>query len=241
MTEVVRVEHLTKNFGTVRAVDDISFTIQSGEIVGFIGPNGAGKSTTMRVLTGFLTGDHGLVHVLGHDVTRDPLAVQRVIGYLPESNPLYTDMRVTAFLQFAAEIRGIEKAKRAAAVDRAIQLCALEPVVRKRIRELSKGYRQRVGLAQAVVHRPPVLILDEPTEGLDPNQRVVMRELIQGFANDGATIILSTHILAEVERTCPRALMISKGRLVGDDKPSVLAQHHASLEDAFRAVTQTKE
>ena len=238
---MIRVQDLCKSFGSHRAVDRVSFEIQTGEIVGFIGPNGAGKSTTMRMLTGYLASDRGRAEVMGFDVSRHPLEVQRRIGYLPEANPLYVDMRVRPFLRFVAEVRGVPRRERLAAVERAIELCALEDVARKRIRECSKGYKQRVGLAQAVIHSPRVLILDEPTEGLDPNQRVVMRDLIQGFAKQGATVILSTHILPEVELTCPRALMISRGRIVADGAPKQISGALGTLEQAFRQITQTKE
>ena len=238
---MIRVQNLSKSFGSHRAVDSIGFEVQTGEVVGFIGPNGAGKSTTMRMLTGYLASDRGRAEVMGIDVAKDPRAVQRMIGYLPESNPLYVDMRVRPFLRFVAEVRGIPRRERAAAVDRAVELCALGEVVRKRVRECSKGFKQRVGLAQAVIHSPKVLILDEPTEGLDPNQRVLMRDLIQGFAKEGATVVLSTHILPEVELTCPRALMISQGRIVADGPPKSISGPNATLEQAFRLITETQD
>ncbi|MBK9384378.1 MAG: ATP-binding cassette domain-containing protein [Planctomycetes bacterium] len=238
---MIRVQDLCKSFGSHRAVDHVSFEIETGEIVGFIGPNGAGKSTTMRMLTGYLASDRGRAEVLGFRCLA-PSARGAAPHRLPAGvEPALRRHARAPFLRFVAEVRGIPRRERAAAVERAIELCALQEVARKRIRECSKGYKQRVGLAQAVIHSPKVLILDEPTEGLDPNQRVVMRDLIQGFAKQGATVILSTHILPEVELTCPRALMISRGRIVADGAPKKISGPLGTLEQAFRQITQTKE
>ena len=211
----IKVEHLVKRFGHHTAVDDISFTVHSGEIVGFLGPNGAGKTTTMRVITGFLAPTAGHALVQGVDVLEDPVQVRRHLGYLPEAAPVYRDMRVADYLDFIGRIRGLARAERVAAVERVTTECGLQERYYQPIGSLSKGYRQRVGLAQALVHSPDILILDEPTSGLDPNQIIEIRNLIREI---GArkTIILSTHILSEVQATCDRVLIISQGKLVAD-------------------------
>lgn len=208
------VNNLTRHYGAQKAVDALSFEVRSGQVVGLLGPNGAGKSTTMKMLTSYLMPDSGSAQVGGKDVVNESLEVRRILGYLPESNPLYTDMYVREYLLSVAAFYQMDNPHRR--VERMIEQTGLGPEAHKRIVQLSKGYRQRVGLAQALVHDPQVLILDEPTSGLDPNQLVGIRELIMGLAAD-KTVLLSTHILQEVEWMCPRVLIIHKGRLVADD------------------------
>jgi ABC-2 type transport system ATP-binding protein len=218
---MIEVRQLTKSFGNKRAVDGISFQVAKGEVLGFLGPNGAGKSTTMRIIAGYLPASSGTVTVGGKDVSLDPLGVKRQIGYLPENAPSYAEMDVTGFLKFAAEIRGLRGSSASKAVDTAIDLCFLSSVRRQSIETLSKGYRHRVGLAQAVIHDPPVLILDEPTDGLDPNQKHEVRSLIRHMGETKA-IIFSTHILEEVEAACSRAMIIHNGRIVASGTPNEL-------------------
>ena len=208
------VNNLTRHYGAQKAVDALSFEVRSGQVVGLLGPNGAGKSTTMKMLTSYLKPDSGSAQVGGKDVVNESLEVRRILGYLPESNPLYTDMYVREYLLSVAAFYQMDNPHRR--VEKMIEQTGLGPEAHKRIVQLSKGYRQRVGLAQALVHDPQVLILDEPTSGLDPNQLVGIRELIMGLAAD-KTVLLSTHILQEVEWMCPRVLIIHKGRLVADD------------------------
>jgi ABC-2 type transport system ATP-binding protein len=219
---MIEVQGLSKEFGVVKAVDGISFKIAKGEVVGFVGPNGAGKTTTMRILTCFLPADEGEVKIGGHDVIDDSLAVRAMIGYLPENAPLYLDMSVEGFLDFIAAVRGIAPAERSAAGARMIATCGLTGVVKKQIGELSKGFRQRVGLAQAMIHDPEILILDEPTVGLDPNQIREIRKLIKKLGQN-KTIILSTHILSEVEAACNRVIVIHQGKIVADGSVSLVA------------------
>ncbi len=219
---MIRVQGLTKRYGPVVALEGVSFEIGRGEVVGFLGPNGAGKTTTMKILTGYLHPDRGGAEVAGHSVLREPLSVKRQIGYLPESTPLYAEMRVDHYLDFAGAVRGIPAAGRKGAIDRVVGACALEGVMKKQVGELSRGYRQRVGLAQALLHDPPILILDEPTSGLDPNQIVEIRGLIARLGRE-KTILLSTHILPEVRETCRRVLIIHRGRIVADGTPDSLA------------------
>ena len=213
---MIKVEGLTKRYARTVAVDDISFEIEEGQIVGFLGPNGAGKTTTMRVLTCFLPPTAGKVSVAGFDVLEDPLEVKKRIGYLPESPPVYPEMDVTDYLNFAGRIKGISSGDITKRADEAMEKCALGDVRRRLIGKLSKGYRQRVGLAQAIIHNPDVLILDEPTSGLDPKQIIEIRELLKHLAGEH-TIILSTHILSEVEQSCERVIIISHGKLVATD------------------------
>jgi len=215
----IHVEQLLKTYGTQRAVNGISFSVNRGEIVGFLGPNGAGKSTTMKILTGYLKQDSGSARVVGIDVSRNPLDVKKRIGYLPESNPLYLDMYIREYLSFKAELHGLSDKK--SAVNRVISTVGLTPESKKRIGQLSKGYRQRVGLAAALIHDPEVLILDEPTSGLDPNQIVEIREVIRQQGTD-KTVLFSSHILQEVEAICDRVIIIHKGELVADDTLSNL-------------------
>ncbi|PID93457.1 MAG: gliding motility-associated ABC transporter ATP-binding subunit GldA [Bacteroidetes bacterium] len=211
----VVVKNLTRKYGAQRAVDDISFTVRTGEVLGFLGPNGAGKTTTMKAITTSLAPSSGEIRVGNVSVTENPEAVKLHIGYLPESNPLYTEMPVLDYLKYVADIHGIPKGKREDRILEMVNVCGLEGEKHKLISELSKGYRQRVGLAQALIHDPEVLILDEPTTGLDPNQIVEIRELIKRIGRE-KTVILSSHILAEVEATCDRILIINKGKIVAD-------------------------
>lgn len=238
---MIEVKGLVKTYGAKRAVDGVSFKVNRGDILGFLGPNGAGKSTTMKMITGFLRPTAGTAIVNGHDVTRDPVAVKRCIGYLPESAPAYGEMTVQEFLGFIAEARGFRSATdRTAQVDRAISLTHLDPVRRQSIETLSKGYKQRVGFAQALLHDPSVLVLDEPTDGLDPNQKNEVRSLIKSMAAEKA-VILSTHILEEVEAICTRVIIISQGRVVVDETPAQFQarQPGARLDAIFRSLTQS--
>ena len=234
MTDLVQIENLVKHFGPIRAVDDISFAVGRGEVLGFLGPNGAGKSTTMKVVTGFLSADSGRVTVGGEDIAANPIAAKRRIGYLPEGAPLYSDMTTRAFLEFAAGIRGFRGEEKRRRVDETVARVALESVLEQPIETLSKGFKRRVGLAQSILHDPEVLILDEPTDGLDPNQKHEVRSLIREMAPRKA-IILSTHLLEEVDAVCSRAVIISAGRLVSDGTPGEL---HARADD-HNAVTLT--
>lgn len=209
------VENLTKYYGDQKAVDNISFSIQTGEVVGFLGPNGAGKSTTMKMITCYMASSSGKIHLDGIDADAQPGEIKRKIGYLPENNPLYTDMAIIDYLKFCAEIQGVEKGLIPGRIREMIEMCGLSLERHKKIKELSKGYRQRVGLAQAMIHNPEVLILDEPTTGLDPNQIIEIRKLIKELGRE-KTVILSSHILSEVEATCDRILIINRGRIVAD-------------------------
>lgn len=219
---MIEINQLSKHFGAFTAVDDLSFTVNPGEVLGFLGPNGAGKSTTMKMITGFLSPSSGGVKVFGHDVVESPVTAKRMIGYLPEGAPAYGDMTVMAFLQFIAKVRGLSKAQSAERIAAVIDQVNLHKVVNKQIDNLSKGYGRRVGLAQAILHDPKVLILDEPTDGLDPNQKHEVRKLIAGMAED-KIIIISTHILEEVEAVCTRAVIIADGKLLADGRPQDLA------------------
>ena len=212
---MINVQNLTKLYGTAKALKGISFEVARGEVIGFLGPNGAGKSTTMKILTGYLMPSSGVATIDGLDVVEHSLEVRRRIGYLPESTPLYTEMRVDDYLRFAAEIRGVPGSQLRQKVDRVIGLCRLREVTGKNIIELSKGFRQRVGLAQAMVHEPDVLILDEPTSGLDPNQIVEVRGLVKELSKSH-TVILSTHYLQEVEASCSRVIIVRRGEIVAD-------------------------
>jgi ABC-2 type transport system ATP-binding protein len=218
MSALIEIEHLTKHFGPFIAVDDVSFNVSKGEVLGFLGPNGAGKSTTMKMVTGFLTPTAGKVRVAGFDVVEEPLEAKRSMGYLPEGAPAYPDMTPATFLDFVAEIRGLNGPARKAAIERAAQHVELGPVMDQPIDTLSKGFKRRVGLAQAILHDPPVLILDEPTDGLDPNQKHEVRTLIRTMAAEKA-IVISTHILEEVEAVCTRAVIIARGRLLAEGHP----------------------
>lgn len=219
---MISIDRLTKSYGDTQALKGISFEVPRGQVVGFLGPNGAGKSTTMKVLTGFVRASGGSVNVGGLSVDDAPIETKKKIGYLPESNPLYDDMMVNDYLEWVSEVRGIKKGERAAAIDRAVKRCGLSPVRGKNISELSKGYRQRVGLAQAIVHDPDLLILDEPTTGLDPNQVLEIRALIKELGEE-KTVLMSTHIMQEVQATCSRVVIINKGEIVADGTPDALA------------------
>ncbi len=219
---MIEAQGLTKHYGSVVAVEDATFEVKRGEVVGFLGPNGAGKTTTMKILTCFIAPSDGSARVSGADIFEDPIAVRQAIGYLPENTPLYTEMLVLEYLEYIARMRGLRGAQSDSRIRAVVEETALGDVIGKSIGELSKGFRQRVGLAQALVHEPPVLILDEPMSGLDPNQAAEIRELIREIGRE-RTVILSTHNLAEVQVTCGRVLIISQGRLVADDTPDELA------------------
>ena len=226
MDEMISLSGLTKRFGPVTAVDNISLSIKRGEVLGFLGPNGAGKSTTMRMVTGFVAPSEGTITVCGFDVSRDPLEVQKRIGYMPEGAPLYGDITPLAFLRFIASIRGFRGHERDRRVDSAIDKLELRDVLHRPIETLSKGFKRRTGLAQSLLHEPDILILDEPTDGLDPNQKHQVRELIRTMSPDKA-IVISTHILEEVAAVCTRAVVIAKGRVVFDGTPIELQQRSA--------------
>ncbi len=230
---MIEVKGLSKHYGPFTAVDNISFSVPKGQILGFLGPNGAGKSTTMKMITGFLEASAGSIHVAGFDSQKEPIAIKERIGYLPESAPLYDEMTVYEFLRFIADVRELKAPEEAIA--RMKEICFLAEVWNKPIETLSKGFRQRVGFAQALIHDPPVLILDEPTDGLDPNQKHEVRELIKKMAHD-KTIILSTHILEEVEAVCQRVIIIAKGRVVTDATPAELLEQ-GPLDVVFRRIT----
>jgi len=247
---MIEVENLTKRYGRTTAVDGVSFRVQKGEILGFLGPNGAGKTTTMRILTCYLPPTDGTARVAGYDVFESPLEVKRRVGYIPETPPLYPDMDVDGFLDFCAKIKGVPAASRKGKIDEAVGKTRIGDVRGKLIGRLSKGYRQRVGLAQAILANPDVLILDEPTAGLDPKQIIETRELIKGLGGDH-TIVLSTHILPEVSMTCGRVVIINKGKVVAEDTPDNLTRRlrgagalrvdvrgdAAAATDALRGVT----
>jgi len=219
---MLEIRNLFKNFGPLVAVDDISFTVSRGEVLGFLGPNGAGKSTTMKMITGFLAPTAGTAVICGADIRERPLAAKRQFGYLPEGAPAYPDMTVADFLHFVAHIRGFRGKEAQARIDRIVDLVHLDEVYQQRIDTLSKGFRRRVGVAQALIHDPPVVILDEPTDGLDPNQKYEMRSILAGMQAEKA-IIISTHLLEEVEAVCSRAIIIARGRILADATPSELA------------------
>ena len=215
---MIEIKNLTKRFAQHTAVDDLSFSVQPGEVLGFLGPNGAGKSTTMKMLTGFLAPTSGSASILGFDIQKDTLKAQQQIGYLPEGAPCYGDMTVRSFLEFIAEVRGFKSAEKRERVAKAVAQVELDAVLEQSIETLSKGFKRRVGLAQAILHDPKVLILDEPTDGLDPNQKHQVRKLIQSLAHD-KIVIISTHILEEVSAVCTRAVVIAHGKLLADGTP----------------------
>ena len=228
---MIEVEQLSKRFGSRLAVDELSFTVASGEVLGFLGPNGAGKSTTMKMITGFLRPTAGTARINGHDILTAPLAAKRELGYLPEGAPGYGDMSVLQFLTFIADIRGLKGTQRQKRLDEVIGEIHLEDVLQQKIDTLSKGFRRRVGVAQAILHDPKVLIMDEPTDGLDPNQKHEVRKLIRGMAKD-KIIVISTHILEEVEAVCSRAIIIAHGRLLADGTPEQLmarSRYHGAV------------
>ena len=238
---LIEIEGLTKRFGAFTAVDNVSFTVSRGEVLGFLGPNGAGKSTTMRMLAGFMTPTAGTARICGHDVQTDSVAARRTLGFLPEGAPTYPEMTVEAFLAFVASIRGYGGKEAARRIARAIELTTLQGVRLQPVETLSKGFKRRVGLAQSLLHDPPVLVLDEPTDGLDPNQKHEVRTLINQMAPEKA-IVISTHILEEVEAICTRAIIIARGKVLADATPAELVQRHPSgkLDDVFRDITQPK-
>jgi ABC-2 type transport system ATP-binding protein len=234
---MIEVQHLTKHYGDITAIANVSFQVASGQILGFLGPNGSGKTTTMRIITGFMPATSGTVKVAGFDIFDDSFEVRKRIGYLPENPPLYNDMTVAAYLRFVARIKGTPKADIADSLDRALTRCGLTQVIDRVTGHLSKGYRQRVGLAQAIIHNPAVLVLDEPTVGLDPQQIIEIRSLIKELAG-AHTVILSTHILPEVVQVCEKVVIINAGRVVVEDMLANLTQGQ-SLEDVFlRAIAQ---
>lgn len=232
----IKVQHLSKVYGTQKAVDNISFEVNKGEIIGFLGPNGAGKSTTMKILTGYIQATEGTVEVNGFDVKTSPIQVKKNVGYLPEHNPLYLDMYVREFLEFAGSLYGLKGRDLAIKIDNTIEQVGLGLEKHKKIGQLSKGYRQRVGLAQALIHNPDVLILDEPTTGLDPNQLVEIRDLIKNVGKD-KTVIFSTHIMQEVEAICDRVVIINRGKIVADSTLSELKKDGKAMEEIFRELT----
>ena len=235
----IEVSGLQKFYGDFQALKGIDFTVNRGEVVGFLGPNGAGKSTTMKILTCFMAASSGTAKVMGVNVFSDPLAVRKRVGYLPESVPLYEDMLVYDYVMYMAELRGVPSSKRAARVDEVVRMIGLSPVAGRVIRELSKGYRQRVGLAQAIVHEPDVLILDEPTSGLDPNQIVEIRDVIRDIGRE-KTVLLSTHVMQEIEALCDRIIVIADGTIVANGTFAELYAKEpdaGSLEELFRMLT----
>jgi ABC-2 type transport system ATP-binding protein len=232
---VIEVQHLTKRYGPVTAVDDVSFRVERGEILGFLGPNGAGKTTTMRVLTGYMPPTEGKVTVAEYDVLEQPIEAKRRTGYLPETPPLYPEMTVHEYLMFCARIKGVSSGERRSRVADIMERTRVADVADRHCGKLSKGYRQRVGLAQALLHNPDVLILDEPTAGLDPKQIIETRQLIKGLAGDH-TVILSTHILPEVSQTCQRVVIINKGRVVAIDSPENLTARLRGSETLYLQV-----
>ena len=238
MNPAISVKGLTKQFGPRTVVDKVTFSANIGEVLGFLGPNGAGKSTTMKMIVGFLSPSEGSAEVCGFDVLKDPLDVKRSVGYLPEGAPAYPDMTPLGFLRFISGIRGFNGSEREERVQNAVRMTRIEAVAQQPIETLSKGYKRRVGLAQALLHDPKVLILDEPTDGLDPNQKQVVRDLIKEMASTKC-IIISTHILEEVDAVCSRAMIIASGKVVADGSPSELKSQSGSgdLEEVFRKVT----
>jgi ABC-2 type transport system ATP-binding protein len=240
LSALIEIDRLSKRFGTFTAVDDVSFNVAKGEVLGFLGPNGAGKSTTMKMLAGFVTPSSGTARICGQDVTEHPVAAKRHLGYLPEGAPTYPEMTVAGFLAFAARLRGFGGTELKDRVAHAMRLTTLEGVRLQPIETLSKGFKRRVGLAQSLLHDPPVLVLDEPTDGLDPNQKHEVRRLIEQMAPEKA-IIISTHILEEVSAICTRAIVIARGKVLADATPQELAYRGPSLDAVFRDLTMPKE
>jgi len=238
---MIDVKQLRRSFGPVIAVDDISFKVQKGDVLGFLGPNGAGKSTAMKMLACFLAPDSGTATICGHDIIKDPIGVRKCLGYLAENAPCYNEMTVGGFLDFVCDARQITGNARKKALDKVVPLCSIESVYHQTIETLSKGYRRRVGLAQAIIHDPQVLIMDEPTDGLDPNQKHEVRKLINSMAKDKC-IIISTHILEEVEQICTRSIIIARGKILVDSTPKALVeQYKCGLDDVFRKITLSKK
>jgi len=241
MSVTIKVKSLTKSFGPIHAVRGVSFDVNNGEVLGFLGPNGAGKSTTMKMITGFLEPTSGTVEVNGHDVLEEPLAVKRAIGYLPEGAPAYGEMTVKSFLNFIADIRQLTGTGRQKRIDEVVEIINIKSVIDQSIETLSKGYKRRVGIAQAILHDPKILILDEPTDGLDPNQKHEVRNLIKEMAQDKA-IVISTHILEEVDAICSRAIIIASGEILFDGTPGELIakSDRNDIDHAFRLITSSK-
>jgi ABC-2 type transport system ATP-binding protein len=238
--KMISVDKLCRTFGSIVAVDGISFEVQRGEVLGFLGPNGAGKSTAMKMLACFLEPDSGTASICGYDIRKAPVNVRKCLGYLAENAPAYGEMTVGSFLNFICDARDIRGAKRKQALDRIVPMCSVESVYYQSIDTLSKGYKRRVGLAQALIHDPQVLILDEPTDGLDPNQKHEVRGLINKMASEKC-IIISTHILEEVEAICSRTVIIARGKILADSTPRELKDtYQCSLEEVFRNVTSTR-
>ena len=235
---MIEVKELRRSFGPVVAVDGISFSVEKGQVMGLLGPNGAGKSTAMRMLACFLRPDSGTATILGYDILKNPIEVRRSIGYLAENVPAYNEMTVGSFLNFVCDTRQIKGKERKQALDRIVPMCSIDSVYHQTIETLSKGYKRRVGLAQALIHDPDVLILDEPTDGLDPNQKHEVRKLINKMAKDKC-IIISTHILEEVEAICSRTIIIAKGRILVDSTPGQLKEkYQCGLDAVFRRITR---
>lgn len=235
---MIEVNRVSKYYSDFKALDEVSFNVEKGEILGLLGPNGAGKTTTMRIITGYMPASVGTVKVCGYDIFENPRQVKKMIGYLPENLPLYHDMKASSYLRYIAELKLVPKEKINKSIDRVLEICGLTKVSNRLIGNLSKGYKQRVGLAQAMIHDPKVLILDEPTSGLDPKQNIEIRNLIKSLAGEH-TIIISTHILPEVTVTCARVAIINKGKVVAIDKPSELSKHlnpHDSVNIRVSAV-----
>ncbi len=237
---MIKVKNLTKKFGETLALDGVSFDVSKGEVLGFLGPNGAGKSTTMRIITAFIAPTSGTVEIGGLDVADNSLETRKKIGYLPESVPLYDDMKVAEYLRFIGRIRGIEKSEIKGKIKKMIDVCGLQKVIRRNIGELSKGYRQRVGLAQAMIHDPEVLVLDEPTTGLDPNQIAEIRSLIKTLGQN-KTVILSTHILPEVSATCSRVIIINNGKIAATGTPKELSSKLKGKNTLYVKIKGPKE
>jgi ABC-2 type transport system ATP-binding protein len=232
---MIEIDGLTRHFGAIAAVNGVNLRVEKGDVLGFLGPNGAGKSTTMKMIAGYLAPSAGRVSICGHDVETDPLAAQRLLGYLPEGAPAYGDMTPAQFLAFIAEVRGFKGAEAKARIATAVARTDLAPVLHQPIDTLSKGFKRRVGLAQAILHDPPVLVMDEPTDGLDPNQKHSVRMLIREMAPQKA-IIVSTHLLEEVDAICTRVAIIDRGRIVLDSTPAAL-RAQGPLEEMFRTIT----
>lgn len=240
MDKMITVKDLRRSYGPIIAVDGISFEVGRGEVLGFLGPNGAGKSTAMKMLACFLQPDSGTATVCGHDVRQNPVQVRESLGYLSENAPAYGEMTVGSFLKFVCDARRIRGEQRTKAIDRVVKLCSIDSVYHQTVETLSKGYVRRVGLAQALIHDPPVLILDEPTDGLDPNQKQGVRQLIKKMAQEKC-IIISTHILEEVEAVCTRIIVIARGRIRVDSTPQELKEkYQGNLDEVFRKLTKTK-
>ena len=236
---MIKIKELRRSFGPVKAVDGVSFEVEKGQVLGFLGPNGAGKSTVMKMLACFLQPDSGTASICGHDIIKNPIQVRKSIGYLAENAPAYQEMTVGGMLDFVCDVREIKGAARKKALDKIVPMCSIESVYHQTIETLSKGYKRRVGLAQALIHDPKVLILDEPTDGLDPNQKHEVRKLINDMSGDKA-IIVSTHILEEVQSVCSRAIIIAKGKVLVDSTPAKLKdEYKMPLDEIFRKITKS--